>query len=352
MRTMNAAVLERDMFAPQQPPRHALGARAGDPGACAADHGAAFSVNWKASEPEGVVAELWSALPQTAAPRADARPSRSRRRRWSSRSRRRPSPSPSRRRRRAPTRRSRSSAPRARRRAARKPSASRRRARPSCASAKTRSAKRPSALEAKRSSAERQRAAEQAEKKKLAEQAKKDEARQAAIREANLRRMMSQAGTSDDPAAAGNAARTSGPSASYAGRIKARIKPNIVLTATLAGNPAATVEVQGRARRHDRRQEAGDEQRLAGVGRDRAARDRQDRGAAEGRRRPRAADDHHRVPAERLDERAAALRPSAGSGLENDAADVGDALRLCVLSESAPIATPTIGGTTVRALVA
>src|SRR5215211_2292791 len=30
----------------------------------------AWSVNWKASEPEGVVAELWSALPQTAAPKA------------------------------------------------------------------------------------------------------------------------------------------------------------------------------------------------------------------------------------------------------------------------------------------
>jgi colicin import membrane protein len=98
--------------------------------------------------------------------------------------------------------------------------------------------------EAKRLEAEHQRAAEQAEQKKLAEQAKKDEARQAAIREANLRRMMSQAGTSDDPAAAGNAARTSGPSASYAGRIKARIKPNIVLTTPVAGNPSATVEVK------------------------------------------------------------------------------------------------------------
>jgi len=56
--------------------------------------------------------------------------------------------------------------------------------------------------------------------------------------------MMSQAGTSDDPSAAGTAARTSGPSASYAGRIKARIKPNIVLTAPVTGNPSATVEVK------------------------------------------------------------------------------------------------------------
>jgi colicin import membrane protein len=86
--------------------------------------------------------------------------------------------------------------------------------------------------------------AQAAEKKALVEQAKKDEARQAAIREANLRRMMNQAGTSEDPNAAGNAARSSGPSASYAGRIKARIKPNIVLTAAVAGNPSATVEVR------------------------------------------------------------------------------------------------------------
>jgi colicin import membrane protein len=55
---------------------------------------------------------------------------------------------------------------------------------------------------------------------------------------------MSQAGASDDPAATGNAARTSGPSASYAGRIKARVRPNIVLTSTVVGNPTATVEVK------------------------------------------------------------------------------------------------------------
>src|SRR5204862_434976 len=91
--------------------------------------------------------------------------------------------------------------------------------------------------EAKRVEAERQRAAEQAEQKKLAEQAKKDEARQAAIRVDNLRRMMKEAGTSDDRAAAGTATRTSGPSAGYAGRIKARVKPNIVLTSAVSGRP-------------------------------------------------------------------------------------------------------------------
>ena len=55
---------------------------------------------------------------------------------------------------------------------------------------------------------------------------------------------MKEAGTSDDPAATGTAARTSGPSSGYAGRIKARVKPNIVLTATITGNPLAVVEVK------------------------------------------------------------------------------------------------------------
>jgi colicin import membrane protein len=42
----------------------------------------------------------------------------------------------------------------------------------------------------------------------------------------------------------GNAARSAGPSASYAGRIKARIKPNIVFPDSLDGNPSAEVEVR------------------------------------------------------------------------------------------------------------
>ena len=100
--------------------------------------------------------------------------------------------------------------------------------------------------DARRAEAEREKqrlAAEQAEKK-LAEQERRDEQRLAAIREANLKKMMSQAGASDDPAAAGTAARSAGPSSGYAGRIKARIKPNIVLTGSVAGNPLATVELR------------------------------------------------------------------------------------------------------------
>jgi len=237
---MNAAVLERDRFAPQQPP----GMRSGLALAILAHVllilALAWSVHWKASEPEGVVAELWSAVPQAAAPRA-APPE--------------PKPTP-------PPVEAKPAPPLPVVKPAPPPPV---RADAQIAIERERAAKEKARLEeaerveaarkaelkkrddAKKLEAEREQkrlAAEQAEKKQLAEQAKKDEARQAAIRDANLKRMMREAGTSDDPLAEGSAARTSGPSASYAGRIKARVKPNIVLTAPLDGNPSATVEVR------------------------------------------------------------------------------------------------------------
>ncbi len=42
----------------------------------------------------------------------------------------------------------------------------------------------------------------------------------------------------------GAAPRSTGPSAGYAGRIIARVKPNIVFTETIQGNPQAVVEVR------------------------------------------------------------------------------------------------------------
>ena len=44
--------------------------------------------------------------------------------------------------------------------------------------------------------------------------------------------------------ATGTAPRASGPSASYAGRIAARIKPNIVFTEVISGNPSAEVQIR------------------------------------------------------------------------------------------------------------
>jgi colicin import membrane protein len=58
-----------------------------------------------------------------------------------------------------------------------------------------------------------------------------------AQRNAQLQRMMNDLG-------ALGTSESSGPSASYAGRIKARIKPRIVFTDTVSGNPVALVEVR------------------------------------------------------------------------------------------------------------
>jgi colicin import membrane protein len=82
--------------------------------------------------------------------------------------------------------------------------------------------------------------------KDLAEQreAQAADARIARQREDNLKRMLGQAGATGAPDAAGQAARDAAPSAAYAGRIKARIKPNIVLTAEVSGNPVTEIEVK------------------------------------------------------------------------------------------------------------
>ena len=65
-----------------------------------------------------------------------------------------------------------------------------------------------------------------------------------ALRQDNLRRMQGLAGATGAQSATGNATRASGPSDSYAGRIRARIKPNIVFSDDLPGNPATEVEVR------------------------------------------------------------------------------------------------------------
>ena len=87
---------------------------------------------------------------------------------------------------------------------------------------------------------------EQAEKARLA-QAKKQAEQQAkqleAQREKNLQRIAGLAGASGAPGATGSALKSAGPSASYAGRIIARVKPNIVFIEDIAGNPTAEVEV-------------------------------------------------------------------------------------------------------------
>lgn len=100
----------------------------------------------------------------------------------------------------------------------------------------------------KRKLEEQQRLAE--EKKQKEELAKKEkqtkqlEAKKLEqLHKENLARMMSEAAGGGSPSARGNAARSMGPSDSYAGRIRARVKPNIVFADDVPGNPSAEVEV-------------------------------------------------------------------------------------------------------------
>lgn len=71
-----------------------------------------------------------------------------------------------------------------------------------------------------------------------------DARRLEAQREDNLKRIQGLAEGSGSQESRGTAARASGPSASYGGRVAARIKPNIVFTEDIAGNPRAEIEVR------------------------------------------------------------------------------------------------------------
>ena len=194
-------------------------------------------VNWRASPPEAVTAELWSAVPQLAAPPAPpptppAPP---------------PVPTP------VPT-----PAP---------PPPKAEPAQPdpqiAIAQAKAEREQRERAERAEREKeaklkAERNRVEKERERKERelqakadakakadaeAKKAKAEEERLAQQRQKNLERLMGQVGSA--PAGAtGTAAQNSGPSASYAGRLVAAIKPNIVFTEAISGNPAAEVEVR------------------------------------------------------------------------------------------------------------
>lgn len=102
----------------------------------------------------------------------------------------------------------------------------------------------------KRAADEKQQKLDQAKLDKLKQakddkaKADKDDARREAQRLDNLRRIQGMAGASGDANASGSALKSSGPSASYGGRIKARIRPNIIYTDSGTGNPVAEVEVR------------------------------------------------------------------------------------------------------------
>ncbi len=223
---MTAATLTRDALIPRNPDGLGRGL-----GLALLVHSLllvalAFSVNWRSSNPAGVEAELWAAVPQIAAPRA-VEPE--------------PTPQPQPKKVEPPP-----PPPKV------EPVQKVPDAQIAIEKAKREEEKRKE--EAKRE--EQQRLKDEAlrkqaeldkKKKEAAEQQKRAVAEAAAAekrREDQLKRLAGIAGATGEPNSTGTAARTAGPSATYAGRIKARIMPNIVFGDTITGNPQATVEVK------------------------------------------------------------------------------------------------------------
>lgn len=182
----------------------------------------ALGVSWRASEPTGATAELWAALPEFAAPAAVAPPPE-------------------------PVARPVPVAP---------PAAKVEPAPPRDAEIAVEKARREREKEREReldtkakaeADKKRLKAEQDEQRKKLAAAEKAEQADQERIeklRQDNLKRIQGQAGATGGPTATGAAARDAGPSASYAGRIIAKVKPNIVMTDSVAPNLRAVVEVR------------------------------------------------------------------------------------------------------------
>ncbi len=87
-------------------------------------------------------------------------------------------------------------------------------------------------------------AAKREAQRKATEQTAAEEKQLTAQREENLKRMTGIAGATGGLTATGTAQQSSGPSSGYGGRVKARVKPNLVFTSTVSGNPLVSIEVR------------------------------------------------------------------------------------------------------------
>ena len=221
--TMATATLNRDAFMPRSPAGLGRGLLLALVAHALLIVALSLGVNWHASPPEGIEAELWAAVPQIAAPRAtEPEPP--------------PPPSPQRPVKPVPT--------------------------PEPVKPVAKEAPVPDAQIAieKAKRLEDKRKKEQAEQlaaDKLAKQrkaeadkaqadlaAKKQDAALAKAREAQMQRIASLAGATGNANAKGSALQNAGPSASYIGRIKGRIRPNVSFPDSIPGNPKVEVDVR------------------------------------------------------------------------------------------------------------
>jgi colicin import membrane protein len=231
---VNAAMMGRDAWKPEQPGGFGVGALF-----ALLAHGAlvamlAIGVSWRSSPPDAVLsAELWSAVPEVAAPKPEPSPP--------------PEPKPT------PPKPAPKPAPQP------EPDArieqQRRDAQIAIEKAEREKKRREEQEEKERAEklkADKLKAEKAREEKLREEKAKKDKQEEerkrseltAKLREQQLARMRELAGATGSATATGNAQRDAAPSAGYAGRIRARIKPNLVLVGEVSGNPKVEVEVR------------------------------------------------------------------------------------------------------------
>ena len=182
----------------------------------------ALGVSWRASEPTGATAELWAAVPEFAAPAAVAPPAEPVPRPL-------PAPAP------APVAKAEPAPARDAEIAIEKAKREREREKEREQAAKAEADKKR--LKAEQDDQRKKLAA--TEKAEKAEQEQREKFRQDA-----LKRIQGQAGATGGPTATGTAARDAAPSAGYAGRIIAKVKPNIVLTDSVPPTSRAVVEVR------------------------------------------------------------------------------------------------------------
>lgn len=209
----------------------------------------AFGVSWRSRDPAGIEAELWAAVPQVAAPRAvepEPKPEPPKRVE--------PTPPPPPPPPKAEPTREQIDAQIAIEKARREEEKRQEEARLAAEKRKLEEQRRAeeekrkeqerlAALERQKEEQERKR--KEAQAKRLAAESERKAAEQRAeLRKQQLDRIAGIAGGSGSPTSTGTAARSAGPSAGYAGRIKARILPNIVFSDSVSGNPLATVEVR------------------------------------------------------------------------------------------------------------
>ena len=220
---MAGAALQHDALLPRAPGGNAAGAALALLVHAGLVVALTLGIDWRNREPEAVSAELWAAVPQTAAPPPEPVLA--------------PPPPP--------------------------PLAAAAEVKPDADIAVEQERRRKAEADRKKTAqddAERQRLADKKVDKKAADKAadddrkqreaeklardKADDDRLAKQREENLRRLMGQAGgTPGQTAPSGTATQSAAPSANYAGKVKAAVRPNIVYTGSTGGNAAAEVEV-------------------------------------------------------------------------------------------------------------